>query len=291
MCSFTKKHRYDNIRTWHSSHSIPCLFCEWSPPDLGSSTQNKHYYISKIVQNQNELRIHKCVPTSSSVFHWFIMSLSIYHNQWRQFLTVCLASSNWWWTSASSASNFRRIFSKSWQAWHDINISNQILESRHFQLSVESNPRLRWFCQSIYSAYALRTCFYTVNLWVTPYCYAIVIILLIGQTPREMKFLDGISITETFTLTTKKNQYQLWTNSLPTFSEFRNRSSRSAMRASCLAFCLAKPLAFSSSSARAWFVSCSLSSKDFLSFVNCWNKSIPCQYRLNTRVSPVRDKV
>lgn len=228
------------------------------------------------MQNQNELRIHKCVPTSSSVFHWFIMSLSIYHNQWRQFLTVCLASSNWWWTSASSASNFRRIFSKSWQAWHDINISNQILESRHFQLSVDIQ--------------CVRTTD-TVNLWVTPYCYAIVIILLIGQTPREMKFLDGISITETFTLTTKKNQYQLWTNSLPTFSEFRNRSSRSAMRASCLAFCLAKPLAFSSSSARAWFVSCSLSSNDFLSFVNCWNKSIPCQYRLNTRVSPGRDKV
>ena len=164
MCSFTKKHRYDNIRTWHSSHSIPCLFCEWSPPDLGSSTQNKHYYISKIVQNQNELRIHKCVPISSSVFHWFIMSLSIYHNQWRQFLTVCLASSSWWCTSASSASNFRRIFSKSWQACHDINISNQILENRHFQSSVESNPRLYWFCQSIYSAYALRTCFYSVNL-------------------------------------------------------------------------------------------------------------------------------
>ena len=34
-----------------------------------------------------------------------------------------------------------------------------------------------------------------------------------------------------------------------TFSEFLSRSSRSAMRASCLAFCFAKPLAFSSSSA------------------------------------------
>ena len=153
------------------------------------------------MQNQSELRIHKCVPISSSVFHWFIMSLSIYHNQWRQFLTVCLASSSWWCTSASSASNFRRIFSKSWQACHDINISNQILENRHFQSSVESNPRLYW----LYTTHIRTTdLFLQCQPRVTPYRYVIVIIPSIGQTPREMKFLDGISITETFTLTKKK---------------------------------------------------------------------------------------
>lgn len=119
------------------------------------------------MQNQNEVRIHKCVPTSSSVFHWFIMSLSIYHNQWRQFLTVCLASSNWWWTSASSASNFRRIFSKSWQAWHDINISNQILESRHFQLSVDiqcvRTTDLFLHCQPMSDTVLLRHRYYPFN--------------------------------------------------------------------------------------------------------------------------------
>ena len=201
----------------------------------------------------------------------------IYHVT--QFLTVCLASSNWWWTSASSASNFRRIFSKSWQAWHDINISNQILESRHFQLSVDiqcvRTTDLSLHCQPMSDTVLLRHRYYPFN-----------------RTDSKRDEISWRYLHHRDLNVDKKNtQYHLWTNSLPTFSEFRNRSSRSAMRASCLAFCLAKPLAFSSSSARAWFVSCSLSSNDFLSFVNCWNKSIPCQYRLNTRVSPGRDKV
>lgn len=89
----------------------------------------------------------------------------IYHVT--QFLTVCLASSNWWWTSASSASNFRRIFSKSWQAWHDINISNQILESRHFQLSVDiqcvRTTDLCLHCQPMSDTVLLRHRYYPFN--------------------------------------------------------------------------------------------------------------------------------
>ena len=57
--------------------------------------------------------------------------------------------------------------------------------------------------------------------------------------------------------------------SIITLSAFLSRSSRSAITASCLAFCFAKLLAFSSSSPSCCVISWSLSSNDFFSLVSC----------------------